>query len=173
MELDAIQEINECAICLSNITDEVPLLCCNHLFHVKCILKWYKSQLNTSNKNIPSCPICKCKYDPVNFSKNILKYNNNLINTMIKKLEFIINNNNNNISFINYIRIKLLIINYNSNYNKIKYEKDPLNSLFFNQLVFKVHPNINKLLSNNNFNQENDILINKYKKYNKCFKFLL
>ena len=42
-----IQE--ECAICLDKINDNISLLKCSHIFHGKCLDKWY-------NK---TCPICR------------------------------------------------------------------------------------------------------------------
>jgi hypothetical protein len=157
----------ECAICLSNITDEVPLLSCNHLFHIKCIVKWSKVQLY--KKFIQRCPLCKSKYNYRQFAANVLKYNTILLHNMINKLEFIINNNN-NIAFINYIRIKLLIYNYTNIYNKIKYEKNPTSSEFFNNLNFTLHPNIQKLLLNTNSKENTNIDINLIKENDICKK---
>lgn len=176
-EIISISNINEsieCAICLANITTEDPLLCCKHLFHVKCILKWTKIQFR--NKTKLTCPICKLEYNLIDFAKNVIKYNGKLLHNIINKLKFIINNTN--LSLINYIQIKFLIYKFYYHYNKIKYEKKPLESFYFNYISFKIHPNIEKLLLNQNYqnsqnsDQENDILINKCKKYRQCCKFL-
>lgn len=42
-----------CPICLSNMDDETKIykLDCNHLFHIECIMKWFR----TSNGQCPCC----------------------------------------------------------------------------------------------------------------------
>ena len=47
---------NECAICLENIDFEnlenIGILKCNHMFHKKCIIKWFQTSKNYK------CPLC-------------------------------------------------------------------------------------------------------------------
>jgi hypothetical protein len=55
-----IQNNEVCAICLNNYkTNEYKreLNKCNHIFHKKCIDKWFK---NSDNK---SCPLCRINYN--------------------------------------------------------------------------------------------------------------
>lgn len=160
-----INEIYECAICLADINIVTPTLPCMHNFHIECILRWSKTQ-RLKNKRT-SCPICKKKYDLNNFAKIILKHNGDLINDMINKLEFIINNNK--LSFINYIHIKYLIYNYKITFNQIKYEKKPLTSNILKTLDITLPPNISKIINDTNFNKDNDIIV---KKCRKCCNFL-
>ncbi len=46
----------ECTICFESLDKcEIIQLSCNHIFHPKCILKWFESQKN----DIKSCPLCR------------------------------------------------------------------------------------------------------------------
>ena len=49
-------DIPECVIC-HNPLDMYIITSCNHKFHILCIRKWYKSQLE--NNIDPTCPICR------------------------------------------------------------------------------------------------------------------
>lgn len=48
----------ECSICLENIDEkEKKKLCCNHVFHEKCIERWSRN-----NNNGHLCPCCRSQY---------------------------------------------------------------------------------------------------------------
>lgn len=52
LDNNPIKSENECSICMEKIEyNKIEKLSCNHLFHNKCILEWYKTNL--------SCPICR------------------------------------------------------------------------------------------------------------------
>ena len=44
--------IDQCPICLENISDNSYTLECNHKYHTECIVKWFRNNNNT-------CPLCK------------------------------------------------------------------------------------------------------------------
>ena len=169
-EIYNIHETYECAICLTDIIVEDALLSCNHLFHVKCILKWSKCQIKKHNP--PSCPLCRIEYNYTQFAKNVLNNNSKLIKNIISKLKYIINNTK--LSFINYFHIKLVIYKFYIMIHNIKYEKDPLNSYYFNNMILQLPPTIEQIYLNTNFNknssvQEPDLII---KKCRRCCDFL-
>ena len=45
--------VEECAICMEPIYDEISVLSCNHIFHSSCILQWI------SRGDSPKCPLCR------------------------------------------------------------------------------------------------------------------
>ena len=52
LDNNPIKSENECSICMEKIEyNKIEKLSCNHLFHNKCILEWYKTNL--------SCPMCR------------------------------------------------------------------------------------------------------------------
>ena len=159
---------DECAICLADIIVEDSLLLCNHLFHVKCILQWCKCQIK--NHKLPSCPLCKTEYNYTQFAKNVINNNSKLIKNIIIKLKYIINNNN-KLSFINYLHIKLLLSEFYIMLHNIKYEKDHVNSNYFNNMILLLPSNIEEIYLNTylNHGEEPDLVIKKYKK---CCNFL-
>ena len=48
-------DINQCMICLVNIseTSDSYSLSCDHIFHTKCIMDWFRSRSSSGN-----CPLC-------------------------------------------------------------------------------------------------------------------
>ena len=46
--------MEECSICLDNLTYEIAVLSCNHQFHYKCIACWQ----NKNKNKILICPLC-------------------------------------------------------------------------------------------------------------------
>ena len=48
-------ELTQCMICLENITEtsESYTLSCDHTFHTKCIMDWFRSRSSSGN-----CPLC-------------------------------------------------------------------------------------------------------------------
>ena len=64
MTLDS--NIEKCPICLDNINniDQSYNLDCNHSFHTKCIVKWFRS-------NNKTCPICRDMPKENNFQTEI------------------------------------------------------------------------------------------------------
>jgi len=48
-------DINQCMICLENIseTSDSYALSCDHIFHTKCIMDWFRSRSSSGN-----CPLC-------------------------------------------------------------------------------------------------------------------
>jgi hypothetical protein len=48
-----------CAICLDDLSDNERHigLKCGHVYHSRCIIPWFKSQID--NGNNPTCPLCK------------------------------------------------------------------------------------------------------------------
>lgn len=55
--MNNINEINNCAICLTELTDSVNTLTCNHSYHNDCINGWFKAL--EKNKQATTCPLCK------------------------------------------------------------------------------------------------------------------
>ena len=53
--------IEQCPICLEDISDNSYTLECNHKYHTECIVKWFRNNNNT-------CPLCKDVQDYSNFS---------------------------------------------------------------------------------------------------------
>lgn len=47
--------MNDCPICLSEMSDEVYILNCTHAFHHACITEWLKCSNN--------CPLCRTNVD--------------------------------------------------------------------------------------------------------------
>ena len=158
---DVSNDLPDCAICLEKLYFKDSFLLCNHLFHVKCILKWSKIQVK--KKLHPCCPICKTNYCYIKFAKNIFNNNSKIIKIFIIKLKYIIKNNK--LSLIDYLRICYYICKYHTILNNIKYEKNYINSHYFNDIVINIHPTIQNIFLRTNFNknliQENDILIRK------------
>jgi len=87
---------HECSICLDSITRKRKVLPCNHIFHSKCINKWFK--------NLHRCPLClrftrtKYKVTHINalsfifFTKTIFFHTNHLVfGKKIIKYQHIIN----------------------------------------------------------------------------------
>jgi len=64
--------MNECSICFENLEKNkyVIILNCNHIFHKKCITKWFSY---TKKKQYNKCPICnrKSKIQHLNIDENI------------------------------------------------------------------------------------------------------
>ena len=50
--MQEINTIQKCSICLEDLSDEIYTLECNHKFHTKCIIKWFRNDNST-------CPLCK------------------------------------------------------------------------------------------------------------------
>lgn len=50
-------EICACSICFDSLTYPLIILCCTHIFHEECLLKWVN--YNFSQNLCPSCPICR------------------------------------------------------------------------------------------------------------------
>lgn len=53
--------IDQCPICLDDISDNSYTLECNHKYHTECIVKWFRNNNNT-------CPLCKDVKDYSNLS---------------------------------------------------------------------------------------------------------
>lgn len=53
--------IEQCPICLEDISDNSYTLECNHKYHTECIVKWFRNNNNT-------CPLCKDVQDYSNLS---------------------------------------------------------------------------------------------------------
>ena len=51
-ELYALNQLNDiCVICLSNLDQDDYILDCNHKYHTKCIIEWFR-------KGNSNCPLC-------------------------------------------------------------------------------------------------------------------
>lgn len=60
-------DTNTCPICYENMyqKDKYVQSCCNHTFHVVCLLIWFLNQ--NKKKECVSCPMCRC---PTQFDLN-------------------------------------------------------------------------------------------------------
>ena len=50
-----------CSICLDLLnkeSDQIVVTSCRHIFHKKCLIKWFKSDIKNNN-SFTSCPICR------------------------------------------------------------------------------------------------------------------
>ena len=66
-------EIDECPICLDEMTTDVHTTCCGHKFHGKCL-----------NSSITKCPLCRSKLNlTVNTPSSTI---NKLENYMIQRI---------------------------------------------------------------------------------------
>ena len=45
--------IELCSICLLELNNETHTLECNHSYHMKCIMKWFRYESSSGN-----CPLC-------------------------------------------------------------------------------------------------------------------
>jgi len=132
---NSVDEELICSICLNCVNKDNIFLDCDHLFHPECIVRWFKKQVD--NSNIPSCPMCKKKYDANNFANKIFSYHIQCIEKSIDKLNFVLKNG----SFSNIDKIlitKLLkghkICNSTLKNEINKYSKNP------NYLDCKIKP---------------------------------
>lgn len=70
-ESDGQEELDLCAICLSTIDASHYTLECNHKFHTKCIVEWFR-------KSKGNCPLCN--NNPITNSSNAYYgYNGRLV----------------------------------------------------------------------------------------------
>lgn len=110
---------NCCIICFEDLNSkQIKKLKCYHIFHEKCIKKWFKNKLNKNNK----CPLCNeannsyiisdkdSSSDESNYyiSINGEEEINNTINSNLIN----INSNIQNILNSNYFIISLIVIFY-------------------------------------------------------------
>ena len=183
---ESVIEINEqtlddtllCAICLENIDSPDKLISCVHLYHPKCIIRWYKKQ--TIDGMTPSCPTCKKQYDSYLFAIKILNKKIEKFQNMIDSLYFILNHNK-SLTWNDRKFIKSTIIIYNNTITNIKIDKNlnPHKSRFLDYNIISLPCIIEKLLSITKNQVENDKIIkikendnlfeNKYKWCFNCF----
>lgn len=111
-----------CVICINNIEfNDKQTLSCEHIFHKKCIINWFKVKLN-------NCPVCKCKN--TNIVKNLI---NNSINNRYSELENLLLNNLD--KKWNYIQLTL-----NSNISKRFIKENPY--IPWNiENIYSIYPN--------------------------------
>eukprot|EP00434_Breviolum_minutum_P026787 symbB.v1.2.023676.t1/scaffold2185.1/size86375/2 len=48
-----------CAICLEGICGVGSQLCCQHVFHEKCLLDWWNTSCQGRKNVVPLCPLCR------------------------------------------------------------------------------------------------------------------
>lgn len=93
---------NECVICLESLNKNNTQLKCNHIYHKKCIAKWFI--------NHEKCPLCNIFIQKNNYSTFINNDNENNHNYST------FNNNNNNDNYNennhNFCNCVIIIITY-------------------------------------------------------------
>ena len=62
---------NTCAVCYETLDDTKIKLECGHIFHYKCILSTFKSNLNKKTRNPRKCPFCRYKCGYLELRENI------------------------------------------------------------------------------------------------------
>jgi len=77
--------MDECHICLENLTGEIAIISCGHKFHYKCIQTWIRKK----NKYTKNCCICENDTE----IENIITIKDNSINNN----NLVSNNSKNNI----------------------------------------------------------------------------
>ena len=92
--------IDECHICLEELTGELTVLSCNHHYHYDCIKQW----LNKNNKIRKVCCVCDKETEIVNIYYSLSGPNNN----------FCVKNDNINTNTINTNTINTNKINTNT-----------------------------------------------------------
>lgn len=65
--------MDECHICLENLTGEIAIISCGHKFHYKCIQEWIRKK----NKYTKNCCICENETE----IENIITIKDNSINS--------------------------------------------------------------------------------------------
>ena len=68
----------ECSICFEDIKNEREVLNCNHVFHEKCIEKWF-----SINHHCPLCRRSKFNKSMVEYEKNYYKNSKKIKNMII------------------------------------------------------------------------------------------
>ena len=130
-----------CTICLEEFKvkkDKIIETPCNHIFHYKCLVNWFKNDLLH-----PKCP--NCNYEIL----NVLKNDKNIDPLAIQINKNNNNNNNNNNNEINIVR------NNNNNNNNINSN----NNSIIDSPTYHLS-NSNNIINNNNNNRNNNNNVN-------------
>ena len=91
---------DKCPICMEQISSNKKTLKCQHIFHEKCILKWYQNSKYNKYYDDPyktgRCPICRNKseelfyddyfetYDDLTFKDKIKLISKRLIGSLLR-----------------------------------------------------------------------------------------